>query len=764
MSQQQDLFNTDPAPWELDEQLDWLAARIVFAEAPHGPFDYLVPDHLRTLIRPGMRVNVPMGRGNRKMRGYCVTLMDARSQLDVQLSRLKPIHEILDTQTLLTAEMLSLATWISDYYLCPLGTVIETLVPAGVRGKAGSQKVTYLSVPNHVLAKITTLKLPAKQAAALNYLAQSNRPLTPHELADACGCTLAPVKALRDKQLVESKTRIEQKDRLESIVARRELDLTLNPQQSDALLAIKRAADRGKQETLVLHGITGSGKTEVYIRAIEHVISFGKQAIVLVPEISLTPQAKQRFRERFANVAVMHSHLSDSERHWHWQRVARGEIQVVVGARSAIFAPTPNLGIVVIDEEHDHSFKQDKAPRYHVRDVALRRTQQANIPLVLGSATPALESYQAALSGEFTLLNLPVRVSDLPLPDVTAIDMRAEFNSRQTRGAISRKLHVAMREALSENGQVILLLNRRGFATSIQCPACGFVVQCPECDLALTHHLQTAKAICHYCDFTIDAPQRCMQCDFEGIRLAGLGTQKLELEVNARFPEHKCLRMDSDSMRKPGSHEAALDQFREGKIDILVGTQMIAKGLDFPNVTLVGVVNADTALHFPDFRAAERTFQLVTQVAGRTGRGQKGGRVFVQTYSPEHPALQAAMQHDFVQFAEHELPIRDEFQYPPFRSLARIVVRGEALEATDQYAEHLTQRVAELATQQKLAIRILGPAPAPIAKLRGQYRFHALIQFANRQSLHPIFGELQLTEKTPDNIQWIIDIDPLDML
>ena len=513
-----------------------------------------------------------------------------------------------------------------------------------------------------------------------------------------------------------------------------------------------------------MHGVTGSGKTEVYIQAIQEVIRFGRQAIVLVPEISLTPQTRQRFRERFDSVAVLHSHLSGAERHWHWQQIALGKVQVVVGARSAVFAPTPNLGLIAIDEEHDASFKQDSVPRYHARQVALERTRAAGVPLVLGSATPSLESWYAAQQGEYKLLDLPTRVLDRPLPDVAAIDLRTEFRNRQSRGAVSRQLHMAMREALEAGGQIILLLNRRGFSTSIQCPACGHVVRCPDCDIALTHHRQGDKAICHFCDFETSAPPVCPECDFVGIRYSGLGTQRLEAEVRSRFPNVPCLRMDSDTMQKPGSHEEALARFRSGDVRILLGTQMIAKGLDFPDVTLVGVINADTALHFPDFRAAERTFNLVTQVAGRTGRSEKGGRVLVQTFSPEHPAIQAAMRHDYEAFARQELPTRQQYGYPPLTSMIRLIVRGPAETASEQFAEQMADILRTTAERRPFEFRVLGPAPAPIAKLRGKFRFHTLLLSPDIDRLRALVREATAELKPPHEVQWIADVDPLDML
>ena len=444
------------------------------------------------------------------------------------------------------------------------------------------------------------------QAAALKTLAASRRPLSIKQLAKICGCTPAPITGLKKKGLIESKPYDVQQFEKQETSVQRQTPLKLNADQQHALDTILASLHSREHQTILLHGVTGSGKTEVYIQAIEEVVSFGRQAIVLVPEISLTPQTRDRFRSRFDSVAALHSHLSDAERHWHWQRIAAGHVQVIVGARSAVFAPTPNLGLIVLDEEHESTFKQSTAPRYHARDVAQRYAAAAGVPLVLGSATPSLESWQRTVDGTYRLVEMPRRVLGRPLPDVVTIDLRAESRDRASRGAISRPLQRAMTEALKAGQQVILLLNRRGFSTHIQCPACGRVVSCPECEIALTHHKQGELALCHYCDYQTPTPSACPDCQFTGIRYSGLGTQRLEAEVRSRFPHKTCLRMDTDSMQRPGSHEAALDRFRSGSVDILLGTQMIAKGLDFPNVTLVGVINADTALHLPDFRAGEQ--------------------------------------------------------------------------------------------------------------------------------------------------------------
>jgi primosomal protein N' (replication factor Y) len=645
-----------------------------------------------------------------------------------------------------------------------LGQVLEAVLPAGVRGKAGTKLTTFLSAVPEAVGRSKELKLPKKQAEIIRYLAASPEPLTPGQLAQRLGCTQGPITVLRRKGLISSRTSRLNRKQLAGAPVEREDNLVLNDDQQMALDAILRPLRTQRHETILLHGVTGSGKTEVYIRAIQEVVSYGRQAIVLVPEISLTPQTRQRFRARFGRVAVLHSHLTDAERHAEWQEIARGQVPVVVGARSAIFAPTPQLGLIILDEEHESSFKQDSAPRYHAREVALRRASAENVPLVLGSATPSLESWHRGQTGAYRLVSMPRRVFDRPMPDVITIDLRNETRERVWSGAISRPLQSAMKAALDEGGQVILLLNRRGFATHIQCAGCGHVLRCPHCDIALTHHRTSEIALCHYCDHEVPAPTRCPECQFMGIRYSGLGTQKLEAEVRSRFPDYRALRMDTDTMQGPGSHERALAAFRSGEVQILLGTQMIAKGLDFPNVTLVGVVNADTALHLPDFRAAERTFQLLVQVAGRTGRGPKGGRVLVQTFSPDHAAIMAAVRHDYQTFAEVELPNRESLAYPPFGCMSRLVVRSPQEPLAREFADHLGKLLTDTLARHETNARVLGPAPAPIAKLRGQHRFQLQVQGPDADAIRAALREATADVKTPDGVQWIIDVDPLDML
>ncbi len=754
---QPSLFGDDElAPWEADDLGERLVATVVFLEID-GEFDYLVPERLRREVAAGHRLRVPLGKSNRPQTGYCVAV----ATKPAGAHRLKEVESVVDARSLLSPSMLQLTGWVADYYLCTWGQAIEAAVPSGVRTRAGTREAVFVVPVDGIMDRLEELRLGPAQSTALHKLAAAGEPLTPQQLADLAGCSTSTILQLRKKKLVTETTQRVVVRHLAPVVTEAGERLVLNPEQQTALDAIVGAVHAGTSATFLMHGVTGSGKTEVYIRAIEEAIQFGRQAIVLVPEISLTPQTQHRFRSRFPRVAVLHSHLSDVERHAHWREIADGRVQVVVGARSAVFAPLPQLGLIVIDEEHDGSFKQESTPRYHARDVAARRCELEHAALVLGSATPALESFQAALDHRYTLLPLTHRVHHQPLPDVGILDLRLEFQNRMARGCISRPLYLAMSQALRADGQIILLLNRRGFSSSIQCPACGHVVNCPNCAIGLTHHKVGEMAICHYCDFQVPAPPRCPKCDFDGIRYRGLGTQRLEAEVRARFRDVTCLRMDSDTMQKPGAHEQALAEFRRGEVRILLGTQMIAKGLDFPNVTLVGVINADTALHFPNFRAAERTFQLVTQVAGRTGRGTRSGRVLVQTFSPDHPAILTAAHHDYQRFAELELPARRRFQYPPFGAMVRIIVRGEGEETTAAFAQQLAD---ELRSRLDAAVRIVGPAPTPIAKLHGKFRFHLLLLAPEHASIRAAIRTLARQLKTPETIQWLADVDPQDML
>ena len=763
-SHQVELFETDLPPWELEAETSVAAATIVFSEAPYGPYDYRIPDALRETLQIGMRVKVPLGNRRKLITGWC-------TQIDLASSSqrsLRDIAELVDKIPLCDPSLVRLVLWMSHYYLAPAGQVFDTLIPSSVRSNAGTREKTYFKPRSESLDDATINKLSKKQQAVIRHLMKTARPMTAAELMVEAACTQDPIRRLKKKGLLETETRREMTSgnstRWQVSDGEIERALTLTEDQSFALKRITSAVDTGEGKTLVLHGVTGSGKTEVYIRAIEHIVRFGRGAIVLVPEISLTPQTRGRFERRFQSVAVLHSQMTPAERHFQWQRIRSGEVQVVIGPRSAVFAPLPRLGLIILDEEHDSSFKQDTQPRYHARKVAHARAMSLGVPLVLGSATPSLESWHATQTGHAEMVPLPSRVNNLPMPDVQLVDLRVRDD--RSSGAISRPLYSAVQATLEDQGQIILLLNRRGFATTIQCPACGEVVACPDCDMPLTHHRDGGKAICHYCDFTIATPPACPACQFDGIRYSGLGTQRLEAEIKAKFPKARVARMDSDTMRRPGSHQRVLSMFRSGDLDILLGTQMIAKGLDFPNVLLVGVINADSALHFPDFRAAERTFQLVTQVAGRTGRGERSGRVIVQTYSPEHPAIQAASRHDYNQFAKDEMVVRRRFNYPPLGSVARIIIRGSVEDVTEAVADSFLARLDAARNQLGYEVRVLGPAPPPISKLRGKYRFHILLQSVNAAHLGATIRKAieTFTIAEKDDVQYVIDIDPMDML
>jgi primosomal protein N' (replication factor Y) len=761
-------FPPDPLPWEVAAENDRMIARLVFNRPVDTPFDYLVPDGLRTLIAPGQRVKAPFGKGDRPTVGYCVEIA---TKTDQNQKRLKTIESILDRAPLVSANMLRLTRWIADYYLCAWGQVLESVVPAGVKQQAGTRLVTSFVCTNRDTGDRAAPKLSAKQKAVLEILTTAGRPMDAAELTQAADCGTAPLAALRQKGLIRAVRQRQTLARPEA-PSPREDDLKLNADQQRALDTILKLERAGQHRTVLLHGVTGSGKTEVYIQAIREIVGYGRQAIVLVPEISLTPQTIRRFRRRFTSVAVLHSHLSDAERHWHWQQIASGSVEVVIGARSAVFAPTPNLGLIVIDEEHETTFKQETTPRYHARDVARERARLENIPLILGSATPTLESWQRVQQGPDALVSLPQRVERRPLPPVIVVDVRNDPLCRRG-AAIGRALEQAMRNVLRddapahgrtrEGGQIILFLNLRGFSPAIWCRSCGASVKCPTCDVTLAWHKDRGKALCHVCDFECDPPAFCPGCNHAGLRYVGIGTQRLEQEVRARFPGVSCVRMDSDSMRKRGSHDTALEQFRHGDARILLGTQMIAKGLDFPNVTLVGVVNADTILHQPDFRASERTFQLISQVSGRTGRGPRGGRVLVQTSAPDEPAIVLASKHDYATFVKQEWGHRQTLLAPPCRQFTRIIVRGEDAEAVREEARHIARLCTESAASHKFDVRLLGPAPAPVSRIKGQHRFHVLLAAPQGDAVRTVWREVVSQLSPREDVEWTVDVDPINL-
>ncbi len=529
----------------------------------------------------------------------------------------------------------------------------------------------------------------------------------------------------------------------------------LTPEQEGALAEIERGG------VVLLHGVTGSGKTEVYLRAIARVVERGKQAIVLVPEIALTPQTVARFKARFARVAVLHSMLTESARAAQWRAARAGEVDVIVGARSAVFAPVRALGLIVVDEEHEAAYKQGNAPRYHAREVAVQRARMEGAAAVLGSATPSLESIHRARAGEYRTAPLSCRIERREMPEIEVVDMAAERAEVKRYPVISRRLEQLVRQSMERREQAILFLNRRGFLTHVSCPRCQWTFRCRRCDVGMTYHRETDRAACHYCMESAPLPSACLDCGSPRLLMLGLGTERIEAEIRTLFPGFRVSRMDSDSMKTREDYRASLKALWSGATDILVGTQMIAKGLDVPDVTLVGVINADTAFHLPDFRAAERTFQLITQVAGRTGRGPRGGRVVVQTFNPQHYAIRAAAAYDFAGFLARELEMRKELGYPPFASLVRIVVQGTPEERVRAASERLSGRLKAAFDEKQAAI--LGPAAAPLYRLKGRYRMHFLLKVPDLEAVLPPLRKAVGAVSTSRSLQALLDVDPVDL-
>jgi primosomal protein N' (replication factor Y) len=761
-SVQGDLFDSDDLP----PPLSGLFADIVFDRPLDHAFTYAVPDSLREDLSAGKRVLVPFGKGDRPTTGFCVRVTEAPPSREV-----KAVLRVVDDAAQLDDNLMRLTRWMADYYLCGWGQVLNAVIPAGAKAQSGTRSAVFLELVPETELPGTLPSLTAKQTVVLEFLRTAGRPVEFRQLSRSAACGPGPINSLVNKGYIRRRTRrVDQFTDTTDEADAESGPLTLNADQLKAWAPVEQAIRAGDFHAFLLHGVTGSGKTEIYLRAIEEVIRQGKEAIVLVPEISLTPQTISRFRGRCGEVAVLHSHLGDAERGGHWRRIADGKVQVVVGARSAVFAPTRNLGLIVIDEEHEGTFKQENTPRYHARDVAVMRARLENIPILLGSATPSLESWHNAQRGQYTLLNLPSRILDRPLPHVALIDLRHESSGANRFHALSLPLERAMRDALRAGGQIILLLNRRGFSTHVHCPSCGHVESCRHCDLALTFHRQRDVMLCHYCGFEREPPALCPQCGKQQIRFHGLGTEKLEEEIAAKFHDYVARRMDSDTMRRPGSHSRVLSAFRQGLIHILLGTQMIAKGLDFPNVTLVGVVNADVGLHIPDFRSAERTFQLLSQVAGRAGRGPQGGRVLVQTFNPEQPCIALAATHDYEGFVQREMAVRQAHNYPPFQRMARLIIRGRDQAAAGDFAERMagafSTALSSLAhTGKELTdVGVLGPAECPVFRLKSFYRFHFQVQSPSPGSLHQLLRHVLPVVKPPTGVEFALDIDPQNML
>lgn len=618
-------------------------------------------------------------------------------------------------------------------------------------------KVVKLSLPKE---RILASALTFRQRKIIEILAQHGS-LEPDKLAEKAQTSIAPINNLINKNFLTVCTRQVEREPYKGKYFKPSYPFKLTQEQSLCLEVIKQSIQKGEFKVFLLHGITGSGKTEIYLQAIDEVLKRGKEVIVLVPEIALTPQTVERFKSRFlGKIAILHSKLSQGERYDQWHRIQSGEAKIVIGARSAIFAPLKNLGLIVIDEEHETTYKQyDATPRYHARDVGIMRAKLSNAVTILGTATPSLETFYNTSIGKSQYLHLPYRIDNRPLAEVEIIDMKEE-HKMGNHSIFSHRLKEAIADRLNKHEQVIIFLNRRGFATFIQCRDCGNTLKCPNCEITLTYHSADKMLKCHYCNFQKLTPQVCPKCQGHKIRYSGTGTQKVEDELQKLFPKARISRMDLDTTTPKMAHDNILSSFKSQGIDILVGTQMIAKGLDFPNVTLVGVISADVGLNLPDFRASERTFSLLTQVAGRAGRGHIPGLVIIQTYNPDHPTIQSAKTQDYNAFYTQEIVFRKELNYPPFTHIVNIVIKGKNEEETIKLAQIIG---SHLRTTQDKTILILGPAPCPLTKIKEEYRWQILLK-GKPQNLRQLLKSTLDEISIPSDLKVSIDVDAVSML
>ena len=792
------------------------------------PFTYLVPENLNEQLAVGMRVEVPFGNGNRHVQGFVLAIEPmAATVLDETNVQLKELVAVLDLKPVLNTEMLALADYMKEKTFAFKITCLQTMLPSVMRADYqkyiyltdelseelqdqlfyGLEEISWDQAQERGLLpqlmalrkqqkvdiryEVTTrnkvkmvrfiqaakefeqleeirlgLRKGAKKKEQLLYYLQrlgTEKVTAVKEMKELGFSTALLNEAAKNGWL----TFIEKeayRDPFANQTFEKTTALSLNAEQQVAVETILQSVQEQQSQTYLLEGITGSGKTEVYLQVIAEVLNQGKTAIMLVPEISLTPQMVQRFKSRFGeHVAVMHSGLSQGEKYDEWRKIERGEAEVVVGARSAIFAPIENIGVIIIDEEHEASYKQEETPRYHARDLAIWRSEYHHCPVVLGSATPSLESRARAQKNVYQRLRLTQRANQAAtLPTIDVVDMRQEVENGNV-SSFSMSLQEKLQERLEKNEQSVLLLNRRGYSSFVMCRDCGYVLPCPNCDISLTLHMDSKTMKCHYCGHEERIPYRCPNCGQDKIRYYGTGTQKVEEELQTLLPDSRILRMDVDTTRRKGAHEKILRTFGEGQADILLGTQMIAKGLDFPNVTLVGVLNADTALNLPDFRSSERTFQLLTQVSGRAGRAEKPGEVIIQSFNPEHYAIQFAKAQDYEDFYTKEMYIRHRGDYPPYYFTVQITAsHPEENEAAKQMFQIATKLKQGLSPQAIL----LGPTPNAIMRVNNRYFYQVIIKYKQEPMLQPLLKEI-LTDTqraTARGLKLSIDAEPMNFI
>ena len=784
------------------------------------PYTYLVPDEWQAVIECGMRVEVPFGEGNRHIQGFVTALP---TELEESKLSLKSLIRVIDLAPVVNQELLQLADYMKDVTFSFKINCLQTMLPAAMKAAYQKKfvlldedhpvKETYFSQSNEIdwdvieaAGALTIFKRLREQSIVeLRYLVKEKvnkkmiryvkslvttdnyfvfkeqlRPnaLRQHQLLEQLKTTpRETVTFYREKELLSTHLKTAEKNgwlSFEEVESYRDpfenhdfpktLPWQLNTEQQQAVSRILAAEAQGEATTFLLEGITGSGKTEVYLQSIAEILNKGKTAMMLVPEIALTPQMVQRFKSRFGKaVAVLHSGLSQGEKYDEWRKIERGEAQVVVGARSAVFAPLQKIGLIIIDEEHEATYKQEDTPRYHARDLAIWRSQYHHCPVILGSATPSLESRARAQKKRYELLYLTQRAHEnAQLPSVTIVDLKEEYAQKNT-STFSRLLQEKISNRLQQKEQIVLLLNRRGYSSFMMCRDCGYVLPCPNCDISLTLHMDVKKMRCHYCGHQENIPKKCPDCQGEKIRYYGTGTQKVEEELQERFPSARILRMDVDTTRKKGAHEKILKAFEEQEADILLGTQMIAKGLDYPNITLVGVLNADTALNLPDFRSSERTFQLLTQVSGRAGRGAKPGEVIVQTFNPEHHSIVLAQAQDYEAFYQQEMILRHQSGYPPFYFTVKITISHPAEQVVAKKSYQIAEQLKNGLSPES---RILGPTPSGIARIKNRYYYQIILKYKQEVHLHRMLREILETSQSEQrkNLYVSIDYEPLNFI
>lgn len=723
-------------------------------------YSYRLPAEMAPSSPRGRRVLVPFGK--RRLVGVIVSLSEG---YDGELKRVIALLD--DGEPTLSPHLLEFLVWLSGYYRAPLGEVVKGAIPKlllsvplsdreGGAGGAGRG----IRVERSVRLTAPSVVPTGRKMAQILELLEREGEMTVAELSRRLGAIREPLQRLVSRGAVIVTERELYRDPFANVPIDPDTPRILNNPQRIALQEVVAAMDAGGFHPFLLHGVTGSGKTEVYLQAISHARSKGKGALVLVPEISLTPLLVKRFRDRFGRgVAVLHSSLGDGERYDEWRRIKRKEADIVIGVRSAIFAPLDDIGVIVVDEEHDGSYKQSEGVRYNARDMALVRGRIAGSVVILGSATPSITTRYAAETGKLTLLTLPHRAVGSGMPDVTVVSLEGKRDL-----LLSEELVTAMEEQLARGGQTLLFLNRRGFSPWVVCDACKTVLSCPNCSVTLTYHRSRRRAICHYCDHSIPFPPLCSACGSGDFTLLGKGTERVEDELSRLFPSARIARLDRDTTSRKGSHADILDAVEKREIDILVGTQMVAKGHDFPGVTLVGVISADDSLHVPDLWSAERTFQLLTQVLGRSGRGESPGRVIIQTSRPDHYAVSAALSHDYDRFYREELSYRQEAGYPPFARLALLLFSSNSEKKVESAASAALELLREVTRERNLRLEILGPAIPPLAIVRGRHRRHILLKSGSVSTLKALFNEFNRLPPIPPSVRMSIDVDPLDMI